>query len=386
MNLHEYQSKLLFAEYGIPVPRGKPAHSVKEAVRHAQDLRGEGWIVKAQVYAGGRGKAGGVQLAANLDEVEQYSRRLLGNRLVTRQSAPNGQPVNCVLVERRVDIQREMYLGMLVDRASRRVAVIASSAGGMDIEEVAASQPDKIYRLTINPVLGLQDYHARQIGFALELDDRQRKQFSAILHSMYKLFLSCDLSLIEINPLIIDTDGDLLALDAKLTIDDNALMRQPELAEWHDPTQDDERESIARRFDLNYVTLDGNIACMVNGAGLAMATMDIIKLYGGEPANFLDVGGGATADKVSEAFKLIVSDTNVRAILVNIFGGIVRCDLIADGIIQAVKEVGVNVPIIARLEGTNVDEGKARLKDSGLDITPADDLADAAEKVVSAAK
>ena len=385
MNLHEYQSKLLFAEYGIPVPAGKPAHSVKEAVRHAQDLRGEGWIVKAQVYAGGRGKAGGVQIAANLDEVEQYSRHLLGNRLITRQSAPHGQPVSCVLIERRVDIQREMYLGMLVDRATRRVAVIASSAGGMDIEEVAASQPDKIHRLTINPVLGLQDYHARQIGFALELDDRQRKQFSAILRSMYKLFLASDLSLIEINPLIVDSDGNLLALDAKVALDDNALLRQQELAEWHDPTQDDEKESIARRFDLNYVTLDGNIACMVNGAGLAMATMDIIKLYGGEPANFLDVGGGATADKVSEAFKLIVSDNNVRAILVNIFGGIVRCDLIADGIIQAVTEVGVNVPIVARLEGTNVDEGKTKLKDSGLNITPADDLADAAEKVVAAA-
>ena len=385
MNLHEYQSKLLFAEYGIPVPEGKPAHSVREAVRHAQDLRGEGWIVKAQVYAGGRGKAGGVQIAANLDEVEQYSRRLLGNRLVTRQSAPNGQPVSCVLIERRVDIQREMYLGMLVDRASRRVAVIASSAGGMDIEEVAASQPDKIHRITINPVLGLQDYHARQIGFALELNDKQRKQFSAILHSMYKLFLSCDLSLIEINPLIVDTDDNVLALDAKISLDDNALIRQHELAEWHDPTQDDEKESIARRFDLNYVTLDGNIACMVNGAGLAMATMDIIKLYGGDPANFLDVGGGATADKVSEAFKLIVSDGNVKAILVNIFGGIVRCDLIAEGIIQAVTEVGVNVPIVARLEGTNVDEGKTKLKNSGLDITPADDLADAAEKVVKAA-
>ncbi|MDZ7735368.1 MAG: ADP-forming succinate--CoA ligase subunit beta [Gammaproteobacteria bacterium] len=386
MNLHEYQSKLLFAEYGIPVPEGKPAHSVREAVRHAQDLRGEGWIVKAQVYAGGRGKAGGVQIASDLEEVEQYSRRLLGSRLVTHQSAPNGQPVNSVLIERRVDIQREMYLGMLVDRSSRRVAVIASSAGGMDIEEVAATRPGEIHRLTINPVLGLQDYHARQISFALELDAKQRKQFGEILHRMYRLFLASDLSLIEINPLIVDTDGNLLALDAKISLDDNALMRQPELAEWHDPTQDDERESIARRFDLNYVTLDGNIACMVNGAGLAMATMDIIKLYGGEPANFLDVGGGATADKVSEAFKLIVSDDNVKAILVNIFGGIVRCDLIADGIIQAVREVGVEVPIVARLEGTNVDEGKSRLQESGLNITPADDLADAAEKVVAAAR
>jgi len=386
MNLHEYQSKLLFSEYGIPVPQGKPAHSVKEAVRHAQELRGDGWIVKAQVYAGGRGKAGGVQIAATLEEVERYGRRLLGQRLVTRQSAPHGQPVNCLLIEKKVDIQRELYLGMLVDRASRRVAVIASSAGGMDIEEVAATKPDQIHRLTINPVLGLQDYHARQIGFALELDDKQRKQFSKILHSMYRLFLVSDLSLIEINPLIVDAGGDLLALDAKVSLDDNALMRQPDLAEWHDPTQEDEKESIARRFDLNYVTLEGNIACMVNGAGLAMATMDIIKLYGGDPANFLDVGGGATADKVSEAFKLIVADGKVGAILVNIFGGIVRCDLIAEGIIQAVQEVGVSVPIVVRLEGTNVDEGKTKLKDSGLNITPADDLADAAEKVVKAAK
>ena len=386
MNLHEYQSKLLFAEYGIPIPQGKPAHSVQEAVRHAQDLRGEGWIVKAQVYAGGRGKAGGVQIASSVDQVEHYSRRLLGSRLVTHQSGPQGQPVNCLLIERRVDFQREMYLGMLVDRVNRRIAVIASSAGGMDIEEVADNQPDSIHRLTINPVLGLQDYHARQIGFALELDERQRQQFSRILKSMYRMFLECDCSLIEINPLIVDTNGDVLALDAKVSLDDNALMRQQELAEWHDPTQEDEKETIARRFDLNYVTLDGNIACMVNGAGLAMATMDIIKLYGGEPANFLDVGGGATADKVAEAFKLITAEDKVKAILVNIFGGIVRCDLIADGIIQAVTQVGVDIPIIARLEGTNVDEGKAKLKDSGLNITPANDLADAAEKVVAAAK
>ncbi len=384
MNLHEYQAKLLFAEYGIPVPAGKPAHSVKEALRHAHDLRGNGWIVKAQVYAGGRGKAGGVQMAASIDEVESHSRRLLGQCLVTQQSGPKGQPVNCLLIEKRLDIQRELYLGMLVDRASRRIAVIASSAGGMDIETVAANQPERIFRLTINPVLGLQDYQSRRIGFALELDTDQREQLRQILSRMYQLFLAKDLSLIEINPLIVAGNDDLVALDAKITLDDNALMRQPELAEWHDPTQEDDRESIARRFDLNYVTLDGNIACMVNGAGLAMATMDIIKLYGGEPANFLDVGGGATADKVAEAFKLITSDNNVRAILVNIFGGIVRCDLIADGIIQAVREVGVNVPIIARLEGTNVDEGKAKLKDSRLNITAADDLGDAAEKVVAA--
>lgn len=386
MNLHEYQAKLLLAEYDIPVPAGKPAHSVKEALRHAGDLRGNGWIVKAQIYAGGRGRAGGVQKATSLDEVESHSRNLLGRRLVTRQSAPDGQPVNCLLIEKRSDIQREMYLGMLVDRAARRIAVIASSAGGMDIEEVAATQPEIILSLTVNPVLGLQDYQSRRIGFALQLENHQREQLTQILRSMYQLFLDKDLSLIEINPLIVDQEDNIIALDAKISIDDNALMRQTELAGWHDPTQIDEKENIARRFDLNYVTLDGNIACMVNGAGLAMATMDIIKLHGGEPANFLDVGGGATEEKVAEAFKLVVSDKKVKAILVNIFGGIVRCDLIADGIIKAVKEVGVNIPIVVRLEGTNVKEGKTKLKDSGLNITAAEDLADAAEKVVKAVK
>ncbi len=384
MNLHEYQAKKLFEDYGISVPPGKPAHSIKEALRHAADLGGDSWIVKAQVHAGGRGKAGGVKIAKGTDDLESIVRSLLGTRLATKQSAPDGQPVNCVLISSLSDIESELYLGMVVDRASRRVAIMASTEGGMDIEEVAATQPDKIVSVIVDPVLGLQGHQCRRIGFALKLDDKQRKQLTTILKGLYSLYTDKDLSLVEINPLIINKSGDLEALDAKIGIDDNALFRQTHLEEWRDPSQEDEKESIAKRFDLNYVTLDGNIACMVNGAGLAMATMDIIKLHGGEPANFLDVGGGATAEKVAEAFKLIVSDKNVKAILVNIFGGIVRCDLIAEGIIQAVKEVGVDVPVVVRLEGTNVNEGKAALADSGLTITAADDLTDAAEKAVAA--
>jgi len=384
MNLHEYQAKKLFAEYGLPVPPGKPAHSVKEALRYAAELGGDGWVVKAQVHAGGRGKAGGVKLVKNTDELEETVRHMIGSTLVTKQSAPTGQPVNCVLVQSISDIASELYLGMVVDRSSRRIAIMASSAGGMDIEEVAATTPEKIHNITIDPVMGLQDYQCRQIGFALKLDKQQRAQLSVILHGLYRLFIDKDLSLVEINPLIITTQGNLEALDAKISIDDNALYRQSDLEEWRDISQEDEKESIAKRFDLNYVTLDGNIACMVNGAGLAMATMDIIKLHGGEPANFLDVGGGATAEKVAEAFKLIVSDTNVKAILVNIFGGIVRCDLIAEGVIKAVGEVGVKVPVVVRLEGTNVEQGKRSLADSGLTLIPADNLSDAANKVVAA--
>ncbi len=385
MNLHEYQAKMLFEDYGIPVPPAKPAHSIEEALRNAADLGGDGWIVKAQVHAGGRGKAGGVKIAKGTDELESIVRSLLGSQLITKQSAPNGQPVNCVLVSSLSDIDSELYLGMVVDRASRRIAIMASTEGGMDIEEVAATQPEKIINIIVDPVLGLQDHQSRRIGFALGLDDKQRKQLISILNGLYKLYIERDLSLVEINPLIVNKEGDLKALDAKISIDDNALFRQSHLEDWRDSSQEDEKESIAKRFDLNYVTLDGNIACMVNGAGLAMATMDIIKLHGGEPANFLDVGGGATAEKVAEAFKLIVSDKNVKAILVNIFGGIVRCDLIAEGIIKAVTEVGVNVPVVVRLEGTNVNEGKATLAESGLTINAADDLTDAAEKVVAAA-
>ncbi len=386
MNLHEYQAKQLFADFGIPVPAGRPAHSVQEALAGAAELGGDNWIVKAQVHAGGRGKAGGVKFAKSRGELESITAEMLGKQLITKQSAPTGQPVNCVLVAEPCDIEREIYLAMILDRANRRIAVMASSEGGMDIEEVAATEPEKIITFTVDPVLGLQNYQAQQVGFALGFNKEQRKQLAKILHGLYALYLARDLSLVEINPLIVTPGGDLIALDAKINVDDNALFRQAGIEAMRDPSQEDEKENIAREFDLNYVTLDGNIACMVNGAGLAMATMDIIKLYGAEPANFLDVGGGTTAEKVAEAFKLIVSDPKVEAILVNIFGGIVRCDLIANGIISAVQEVGVSVPVVVRLEGTNVEEGKAALADSGLAITAADNLADAAEKVVAAVK
>ena len=386
MNLHEYQAKKLFEEYNIPVPWGLPAHSIKEALQQASAQHGNGWVIKAQVHAGGRGKAGGVKLAKTMDDVEEIVTNMFGKRLVTKQSGPEGQPINCVLVQTKTEILQELYLGLVVDRSSRKIAIMASSEGGMDIEEVAAKSPDKIFTVIIDPVMGLQNYQARSVSYALGLDNNQQGQLTNLLKGLYQLFLDKDLSLIEINPLIIDDKNKLLCLDAKVSVDDNALYRQTNLEEWRDPTQEDEKETIAKRYDLNYITLNGNIACMVNGAGLAMATMDIIKLSGGEPANFLDVGGGATAEKVAEAFKLIVSDTNVEAILVNIFGGIVRCDLIAEGIIKAVKEVGVNVPIVVRLEGTNVEQGKQILAGSDLTITAADDLADAANKVVAAAK
>jgi len=386
MNLHEYQAKKLFEEYDIPVPPGLPAHSIKEALQQASAQHGNGWVIKAQVHAGGRGKAGGVKHADTMAEVEEIVTNMFGKRLVTKQTGPEGQPINCVLVQTKIGISRELYLGLVVDRSSRKIAIMASSEGGMDIEEVAAKTPDKIFNIVIDPVMGLQNYQARSVSDALGLDDTQQVQLIHLLQGLYQLFLDKDLSLIEINPLIVDSKDNLLCLDAKISVDDNALYRQTNLEEWRDPTQEDEKETIAKRYDLNYITLNGNIACMVNGAGLAMATMDIIKLSGGEPANFLDVGGGATADKVAEAFKLIVSDTNVEAILVNIFGGIVRCDLIAEGIIKAVKEVGVKVPIVVRLEGTNVEQGKQILAESDLTITAADDLADAANKVVAAAK
>jgi len=386
MNLHEYQAKLLFEDYGIPVPPGKPAHSVTEATRCAEELGGDGWVVKAQVHAGGRGKAGGVKLVNGKDELEEYVKSLLGTRLITKQSGPEGNPIDCVLVSTISEIESELYLGMLVERSQRRVSVMASRAGGMDIEEVAATEPEKIFTFSVDPVMGLQSYQSRQLGFQLKFNAKQQKQLASILNGIYQLFIEKDLSLVEINPLIITKSGDLEALDAKVSVDDNALYRQAKLEEWRDAAQEDEKENTAREFDLNYISLDGNIACMVNGAGLAMATMDVIKLHGGDPANFLDVGGGATKERVAEAFKLIVSDPKVEAILVNIFGGIVRCDLIAEGIIAAVKEVGVKVPVVARLEGTNVEEGKLMLNESGLEIISADDLSDAATKVVAAAK
>jgi len=384
MNLHEYQAKRLFADYGIPVQPGDVAWNAAEAVAQARALGGSAWLVKAQVHAGGRGKAGGVKFTRDLGEVEQTAARLIGSRLVTKQSAPDGQPVGCVLIAPAADIAHELYLSAVVDRAARRIACMASRAGGMDIEEVAATTPEKIVRFSVDPVLGLQDYQCRKMAFALGLDAAQRSQLGVILHGLYRLFTERDLSLVEINPLAILRDGSLCALDAKINVDDNALYRQ-EIASWRDASQEDDKERRAKEFDLNYVTLDGNIACMVNGAGLAMATMDIIKLSGGAPANFLDVGGGTTAARVAEAFKIIVSDAKVEAILVNIFGGIVRCDLIAEGIITAVREVGVSVPVVVRLEGTNVAEGKAMLAASGLAITSADDLGDAARKVVAAA-
>jgi succinyl-CoA synthetase beta subunit len=385
MNLHEYQGKRLLAEFGVPVPTGHPATSADQARARAQELGGSGWMVKAQVHAGGRGKAGGVRKASSLDEVAAIAGELIGTRLVTQQTTADGQPIGTVLVESTTGIEREFYLSLLVDRGRRRVAIMASAAGGMDIEEVAAKEPEKIVTEFVDPAAGLQPYQVRRIGFALGLNAAQMKQLGAILSGLYQLFDQRDLSLLELNPLVVTDDGDLLALDAKVNLDDNALYRHPELAELYDPSQEDEKETRAKQFDLNYVALDGNIACMVNGAGLAMGTMDIIKLHGGEPANFLDVGGGTDAEKVAEAFKIIVSDPKVRAILVNIFGGIVRCDLIAEGIIKAVEEVGVRIPVVVRLEGTNVERGRELLSQSGLSVIAADALADAASKAVEAA-
>jgi succinyl-CoA synthetase beta subunit len=385
MNLHEYQSKRLFADYGIPVPRGIPAETADAAVAAAQELGGEFWVVKAQVHAGGRGKAGGVKLAQSLDDVREHAAGMLGTRLVTHQSGPEGLPINVVYVEEGSGIDRELYLSMLVDREVSRVAFIASAAGGMDIEQVAAETPEKIFTVAIAPDAGLQDYQARRLAFGLGLDKKQVRQFGDLVRRLYKMYQECDASLVEINPLITTSGGDVMALDAKINIESNALYRQPKLVEMRDLSQEDEHEREAAEHDLNYVSLDGDIACMVNGAGLAMATMDLIKLHGGEPANFLDVGGGATAERVAEAFKLILSNENVAAIMVNIFGGIVRCDSIAEGIIAAVKEVGVKVPVVVRLEGTNVQKGRELLKDSGLDIIAARDLTDAAKKAIAAA-
>jgi succinyl-CoA synthetase beta subunit len=385
MNLHEYQSKRLFAEYGIPVPKGIPAKSPNAAVDAAKELGGDLWVIKAQVHAGGRGKAGGVKLARTRDEVHRYAEQMLGTQLVTHQSGPEGLPVSVVYVEAGSDIERELYLSMLVDREASRVAFIASAAGGMDIEQVAAETPEQIFTISIAPDAGLQDYQARQLAFGLGLDTQQMRQFGDLIKRMYRLYVESDASLVEVNPLIVTKAGKVIALDAKINIDSNALYRQPKLVELRDVTQEDEKEREAAAHDLNYVSLDGDIACMVNGAGLAMATMDLIKLHGGDPANFLDVGGGATKERVAEAFKLILSNRNVAAILVNIFGGIVRCDLIAEGIISAVKEMGVSVPVVVRLEGTNVGKGRELLANSGLDIIAAEDLTDAAKKVVAAA-
>jgi len=385
MNLHEYQAKELFAEYGIPVPRGIAAETAAAARAATSELGGELWVVKAQVHAGGRGKAGGVKLAHSADEVEKFAGEMLGTMLVTHQSGPDGLPVNVVYVEAGSDIERELYLSLLVDRDVSQVSFIVSAAGGMDIEQVAAETPDQILTVAISPQHGVQDAQAQQLAAGLGLNGSQSTQFTDLVQRLYRLYVECDASLVEVNPLIITGNGDVLALDAKINVEDNALFRQARLADLRDVSQEDAKEREAAEHDLNYVSLDGDIACMVNGAGLAMATMDLIKLHGGEPANFLDVGGGATSERVAAAFKLILSNSNVAAILVNIFGGIVRCDLIAQGIVSAVTEVGVTVPVVVRLEGTNVVKGRALLAASGLDIIAADDLTDAAQKVVAAA-
>jgi len=386
MNFHEYQAKELFVAYGIPVPAGQVAATPEEAVAAARALGGKMWVVKAQVHAGGRGKAGGVKLVRSLDEVRAESERMLNMKISTYQTGGLALPVDKVLIAEATDIGTELYLSALIDRVNRCVTFMGSAAGGVDIEQVAAKEPEKIVTVRVDNTAGFQAYQARQIGFGMGLTVKQVRQLSGIMSALYCLFRDKDLSLIEVNPLIIDGKGDLVALDAKINADDNALFRHPDLAAMRDESQEDPTEVAASRHDLNYVTLDGNIACMVNGAGLAMATMDVIKLNGGEPANFLDVGGGSNVERVREAFKLILSSERVQAILVNIFGGIVRCDEIAAGIIAAVKEVGVEVPVVVRLEGTNVEKGRQMLADSGLKITPASDLNDAAIKVVAAAK
>jgi succinyl-CoA synthetase beta subunit len=386
MHLHEYQAKRLFAEYGIPVPAGEILDGPAAAADVAGRLGGEAWMLKAQVHAGGRGKAGGVRRIQEVDQLQAAVAAMLGSRLATRQTGPGGLPVASVLVEQTVELAREFYFGMLVDRARERLVVMASASGGMDIEEVAARDPDALVTEVISPAAGLQMYQCRNLAFALGLEGDQVSAFAKLMSAAVRLVNECDAGLLEINPLVLTGDGTLLALDAKLDLDDNALFRHPALADLYDASQQDPREHAAREHGLNYITLDGNIACMVNGAGLAMATMDLIKLEGGQPANFLDVGGGATAERVAEAFKLILSDTHVRAILVNIFGGIVRCDLIAEGILQAIAEVEVNVPVIVRLEGTNAVEGLALIERSGLDVQTAGDLTGAAQLAVAAAR
>ena len=383
MNLHEYQSKQVFNRYGLPVPNSQVVQSSADAVTAASVLEGSSWVVKAQVHAGGRGKAGGVKLVDSVESLTHTVGSMLGSRLVTIQTSKDGQPVHQVLIEETCNIARELYVGAVIDRASRRVVLMASTEGGVEIEKVAAETPEKILKTEINPLTGLQPYQGRELAFGLGLEGEQIKQFGKMLAGLAKMFVEKDLGLVEINPLVVTAEGELLCLDAKINIDDNALYRQPDLLEMRDISQEDERENRAKEWDLNYISLDGDIGCMVNGAGLAMATMDLIKLCGGEPANFLDVGGGATKERVSEAFKIILSDKNVQGILVNIFGGIVRCDLIAEGIIGAVEEVHVDVPVVVRLEGNNAERGSQLLDESGLKLIAANDLTDAAQKIVA---
>ncbi|HIO92867.1 MAG TPA: ADP-forming succinate--CoA ligase subunit beta [Leucothrix mucor] len=384
MNLHEYQAKALFRDYGMPTPVGNIATTADEALQAASSLSTETVVVKAQVHAGGRGKAGGVKLVKSADEAKEFAANLLGTNLVTFQTDAKGQPINTILVEETCDIARELYLGAVLDRSARRVTIMASTEGGMNIEEVAEKTPEKILKIQINPITGVMPFQCRELAFGLGLEGMQIRQFTKILMGLGKLFMEKDLSLVEINPLVVTEEGDLLCLDGKINIDGSALYRHPELAKLQDVSQEDERELRAAEWDLNYVALDGNIGCMVNGAGLAMGTMDIIKLQGGDPANFLDVGGAATAERVTEAFKIILSDDKVKGILVNIFGGIVRCDLIAEGVITAIKEVKISVPVVVRLEGNHAKEGTDLLDASGLDLISATDLTDAANKIVAA--
>jgi succinyl-CoA synthetase beta subunit len=386
MNIHEYQAKALLRESGIPVPRGIPALTIDEAVKAAEELGAPVWVVKAQIHAGGRGKGGGVKVVKSISDVRREAERMLGLNLVTHQTGPQGKEVRRLLIEEGAAIAREIYFSLLLDRATSRISVVASTEGGMDIEAVARDTPDKIVTFSIDPVTNICPHHVRTVSKALGLDAKQQKQMSSLLTKLHAVFVAKDMSLLEINPLIVTRDGELVCLDAKISFDDNALYRHPEILALRDLTEEDDKEIEASRYDLNYVALDGSIGCMVNGAGLAMATMDIIKLYGETPANFLDVGGGATKEKVAAAFKIITSDPKVKGILVNIFGGIMRCDVIADGVVAAVRDVGLNVPLVVRLEGTNVELGKEIIAKSNLNVTSADDLDDAAQKIVEAVK
>ena len=386
MNIHEYQAKQLLAKHGVAVPAGKVAYTIEEATEATKTLKGPPWVVKAQIHAGGRGKGGGVKLAKSADELRDAAKKILGMTLVTHQTGPKGKLVKRIYIEEGCDIKRELYLAMLIDRETGRITIIASTEGGMDIEEVAHKHPDKIVKVPVDPATGLMPFHARKIAFGLKLEGKQINSAVSLITSIYAAFTSLDASLIEINPLVVTGAGEVIALDAKMNFDDNALFRHKDVAALRDEDEEDKAELEASRHDLNYIKLDGNIGCMVNGAGLAMATMDIINLVGGVPANFLDVGGGATRERVTTAFKLILSDPNVEGILVNIFGGIMRCDVIAEGVVSAAREVSLNVPLVVRLEGTNVDLGKKILAQSGLPIITANDLGDAAQKIVKAVK
>jgi succinyl-CoA synthetase beta subunit len=384
MNVHEYQGKAILRKYGVATPRGIPCFSVAEADSAAREIGGKVWVVKAQIHAGGRGKGGGVKVAKSLEEVHDYASNILGMTLVTHQTGPEGRLVKRLLVEEGANIAKELYFGLVVDRATQRVTLMASSEGGMEIEEVAAKTPDKIMTELINPVIGLGGFQSRKIAFALGLKDKQVNQFAALLSSLYRAFNETDASLIEINPLVVTKDGNVICLDAKMSFDDNGLFRHPDIRELRDPNEEDPAETEAGKYDLSYIHLDGNIGCMVNGAGLAMATMDIVKYYGAAPANFLDVGGGASSQKVAAAFRILLSDSRVKAVLVNIFGGIMLCDVLAQGVVDAAREIKLSVPLVVRMEGTNVDKGKQILKDSGIKVIAASDMADAARRVVEA--